>query len=80
MGRKHKEAVDCLPEDERRLGIRKVADYFDVSPSTIRRRVKEGEFPQPDEFGGQHRWMLKQILEYNRSLSGAKITKPGPAA
>ena len=67
--------VDSLPEDERLLRIREVSDYLGISPSTIRRFVKAGVFPLPRALGGQHRWRVREIREYNRSVPAANIKR-----
>src|SRR5262245_20657863 len=51
------------------LGINEVAASFGVSVPTIRRRVREGEFPPPAlEDGTVHRWSPRQLVRYREEL------------
>jgi predicted DNA-binding transcriptional regulator AlpA len=51
------------------LGIEDVAKSFGVSVQTIRRRVRNGEFPPPVwKDKTMHRWSPRQILAFREQL------------
>jgi predicted DNA-binding transcriptional regulator AlpA len=51
------------------LDIVRVAKSFGVSVQTIRRRVRNGEFPPPAWRDGTiHRWSQRQIVAYRAQL------------
>ncbi len=56
------------------IHIREVARRLGVSRSTIRRLVKDSEFPAPLNIGGSHRWRPSSVEAYLKRQERADST------
>ena len=59
---------DETPNEHKMLGITKVAKMFGVSKVSIRRWMREGNFPRPRKLQGCHRWFVSELIEWQNEL------------
>lgn len=62
------------PNPFRLYRTERLAELFDVDPSTIWRWRKSGELPPPVEIGGVHGWteeQLREVIERRRQKDDA---------
>jgi len=57
------------PIDEIYLGLNQVAERYSTSKRTIYRRIQEGTFPHPMQFGGRKKWSLSALSQFEESKS-----------
>ena len=60
-----------MNNDLRLLTEKDICRLFQVSESTLKRRVNSGNFPQPIKFGRLNRWRYTDVLQvYNNQFNG----------
>jgi len=60
-----------MTNDLRLLTEKDICRLFQVSESTLKRRVNSGNFPQPIKFGRLNRWRYTDVLQvYNNQFNG----------
>ncbi|MEA3450609.1 MAG: AlpA family phage regulatory protein [Bacteroidota bacterium] len=58
-------------QEDKLIKLNNVLDYVQLSKTKIYEMMKKGEFPKPEEIGGNKLWSLEKIQMYIESIKKA---------